>query len=191
MEIGALAFPSGGKLLALDVGLARIGLAVCDPLRLGARPLHTLTRASRNEDFVQLADVVRREEIGGVVCGLPLNMDGSAGPQAQTTRKWAMRLAQALRSLVGQPVPIVLWDERLSSYAARQAAPNWPRSVGEDAVAAAVILQSFLDAQQRDASTFLADAELITLPPKPVPDPAAHTGGTIHAGGNETDNDRT
>ncbi len=170
----AQAFPSQGKLLALDVGLARIGIAVCDPLRLGARPLFTLPRASRNEDFSQLAAVARREEIVGVVCGLPLNMDGSAGAQAQTTRKWAMRLAHALRTLLGKPVSIALWDERLSSYAARQAAADWPRHVGEDAMAAAVILQSFLDAQRRDAETFLVNAELIVLPPRQTAQGALH-----------------
>src|SRR5262245_12010517 len=89
-------FPTKGKLLALDVGLARIGIALCDPLRLRARPHSTLTRTSRNDDFAQLANIVKAEEVVGVVCGLPLNMDGSAGPQAQSTRKWAMRLAQAL-----------------------------------------------------------------------------------------------
>jgi putative Holliday junction resolvase len=142
------AFPTQGKLLALDVGLARIGLAVCDPLWLRARPHSTLTRTSRRQDFAQLATIVKAEEVQGVVCGLPLNMDGSAGPQAQTTRKWAMRLAQALRYLLGAPVPIAFWDERLSSYSARELAQQWPRQ-GEDALAATVILDSFLAAQKQ------------------------------------------
>jgi len=141
-------FPTQGKLLALDVGLARIGIAVCDPLRLRARPHSTLTRASRRDDFAQLAKIVKAEEVQGVVCGLPLNMDGSAGPQAQTTRKWAMRLAQALRFLLGAPLPIAFWDERLSSYSARELAQQWPRQ-GEDALAATVILESFLAAQKQ------------------------------------------
>ena len=153
------AFPTEGKLLALDVGLARIGIAVCDPLRLAARPHSTLTRASRREDFAQLAKIVRAEAVQGVVCGLPLNMDGTAGPQAQTTRKWAMRLAHALRVLLTTPLPIALWDERLSSYSAQELMPQWPKH-GEDALAATVILQSFIAAQKRGD----AISEVIDLP---------------------------
>jgi putative Holliday junction resolvase len=166
--------PTQGKLLALDVGLARIGIAVCDPLRLAARPHSTLTRASRNEDFAQLAEIAKAEEVVGVVCGLPLNMDGTVGPQAQTTRKWAMRLAHALRVLLGKPLPIFFWDERLSSYSARELAQQWPRH-GEDALAATVILQSFLAAQQRGEPL----GEVINLPPRPAT-------GSEH---NEPDND--
>jgi putative holliday junction resolvase len=155
----AATFPSQGKLLALDVGLARIGIAVCDPLRLAARPHSTLTRGSRREDFAHLAEIAKREAVMGVVCGLPLNMDGSAGPQAQTTRKWAMRLAHALRVLLGAPLPIAMWDERLSSYSAQELMPQWPRH-GEDALAATVILQSFLAAQKRGEHI----SEVIDLP---------------------------
>lgn len=153
-------FPSEGKLLALDVGLARIGIAVCDPLRLAARPHSTLTRKSRRDDFAHLARVIEAEEVQGVVCGLPLNMDGTIGPQAQTTYKWAMRLAHALRVLLGHPLPIALWDERLSTFTAQELAHQWPRQVGEDAVAAAVILQSFLAAQRRGEPV----GEIIHLP---------------------------
>jgi putative Holliday junction resolvase len=179
-----------GKLLAFDVGLARIGIAVCDPLRLAARPLGVLQRASRRQDFERLARLVDEQEAVGVVCGLPLNMDGSEGDQARTTRKWAMRLAHALRALLGRPVPIALWDERLSTFAAqsiiaekglqvgRAAGPS-ARTSGrrkgadeyEDAVAAAVILQSFLDADKRGGAVPAQRApgavrDLILLPPK-------------------------
>jgi putative holliday junction resolvase len=156
-------FPAQGKLLALDVGLVRIGIAVCDPLRLVARPHSTLTRASRRADFAQLAKIIKTEEVVGIVCGLPLNMDGSVGPQAQTTQKWAMRLAHAVRLLLGTSLPIALWDERLSSFAAHEVAHQWPRHVGEDAVAAAVILQSFLAAQKRGDTL----PEVIHLPARP------------------------
>ena len=161
-------FPSQGKLLALDVGLARIGIAVCDPLRLAARPHSTLTRKSRRDDFMRLSQIVQAEEVHGVDCGLPLNMDGTAGPQAQTTRKWAMRLAQALRTLLGKPVPIALWDERLSSFTAHELAHQWPRHVGEDAIAAAVILQSFLSAQRSGAAEQTV-LEVINLPARSSP----------------------
>jgi putative Holliday junction resolvase len=153
-------FPTQGKLMALDVGLARIGIALCDPLRLSVRPHSTLTRTSRNDDFAHLAKIARDEEVQGVVCGLPLNMvDGSEGPQAATTRKWVVRLAHALRALLGAPLPIVLWDERLSSYAARDLAAEWPRH-DEDARAAAVILHSYLAAQKRGESS----GEIVEIP---------------------------
>jgi putative Holliday junction resolvase len=154
-----------GKLLALDVGLARIGIAVCDPLRLAARPHSTLHRTSRRDDFAHLAQIAKAEEAQGIVCGLPLNMDGSAGPQAQTTRKWAMRLAQALRVLLGAPIPIAMWDERLSSFSAQELMQQWPRQE-EDALAATVILQSFLAAQKRGVPI----GEVIDLPVRSLVD---------------------
>lgn len=181
-------WPASGKLLALDVGLARIGLAVCDPLRLRARPHSTWTRADRRRDFAHLAEIVVREEIVAVVCGLPLNMDGSAGPQARTTRKWAMRLAHALRVLLDRPVPVALRDERLSSYEARARAEEWP-AAGEDAVAAAIILQGLLDALRR-TQTVADDLfdELICLPPHGAaipPDGAHNTAAPVGAAGAE------
>jgi putative Holliday junction resolvase len=159
-EANAPNFPTQGKLMGLDAGLARIGIAICDPLRLVARPHSTLNRTSRRADFAHLAQIAKDEEIVGVVCGLPLNMDGTRGPQAQTTHKWAMRLAHALRALLGFPLPIAFWDERLSSFTAQELAHQWPRHVGEDAIAAAVILQSFLAAQKRGDTI----QEVIALP---------------------------
>jgi putative Holliday junction resolvase len=145
-----------GKLLALDVGLARIGVAVCDGLHLTVRPLTVVDRRSRNEDFAALADLARREDVQAVICGLPLNMDGSEGPQAQTTRKWAMRLAQALRALLHRPLPVIFWDERLTTFAAQElmadSAASLGKGVREDAVAAAVLLRGYLDAVARGES---------------------------------------
>lgn len=140
-----------GKLLALDVGLARIGVAVCDPLRLAARPLTVIHRRSRRDDFAELARLVQREEVIGIICGLPLNMDGSEGSQAQTVRKWAERCVYALRAILGQAVPLIFWDERLSTFAAQELLAEQGSSkqkIAEDAAAAAVILQNYLDAQR-------------------------------------------
>ncbi|RIK41748.1 MAG: Holliday junction resolvase RuvX [Chloroflexi bacterium] len=134
-----------GKLLALDVGLARIGVATCDPLQLAVRPLTVIRRTSRRADFEKLAALVEQEAPVALLCGLPLNMDGSEGPQAQMVRKWAMRLAHALRALLGSSPPILFWDERLSTFAAQEFLAQTPGQA-EDAVAAAVILQSYLDA---------------------------------------------
>lgn len=158
--------PAQGKLLALDVGLARIGVAVCDPLRLAARPLALLARRSRRDDFARLAQMVESQEVVAVVCGLPLNMDGSEGDQARTTRKWAERLAHALRTLLGRPIPVVLWDERLSTFTAQQIMAEQKLAVSEDAAAAAVILQDFLDATKRGAPIH----DVILLPARPAAD---------------------
>ena len=137
-----------GKILALDVGDARIGVAACDPLGLTVRPLRTLRRRSRRHDFEALARIYAEEEAVLVVCGLPLNMDGSEGPQARKTRNWAARFARALRAARGENVPLLFWDERLSSFAADEwSAEAGPHAAGQDAVAAAMILRSFLDAQ--------------------------------------------
>ncbi|MCL4858303.1 MAG: Holliday junction resolvase RuvX [Caldilineaceae bacterium] len=155
-----------GKLLALDVSQARIGVATCDALGLTVRPLMVIDRTSRRADFARLAELVQRDGVTGIVCGLPLNMDGSEGPQAQMIRKWAMRLAQALRTLVGRAIPVVFWDERLTTYAAREwlaTGPprGWGNEAGEDAVAAAILLQQYLDAQRRGET---ADFGRIELP---------------------------
>ncbi|MBU6348700.1 MAG: Holliday junction resolvase RuvX [Chloroflexi bacterium] len=136
-----------GKLMALDVGLARIGVAVCDPLQLAARPLTVLSRKSRQEDFALLAKLVQQEEVQAILCGLPLNMDGSEGAQAQIVRRWARRLHQALHQKMAPP-PILFWDERLSSYMARAPQPARSQRTADDARAAAVILQSYLDTQK-------------------------------------------
>lgn len=143
-----------GKLLALDVGLVRIGVAACDPLGLSVRPLTVITRKSRREDFDRLGALVRQEEAEALICGLPLNMDGSEGEQAQSTRRWAGRLVRALKHILGTAPPVIFWDERLSSFAADEflaAQPRGKHTVGQDAVAAAIILQSYLDAWRRGA----------------------------------------
>jgi putative Holliday junction resolvase len=148
---GSVAVPlvPTGKLLALDVGLKRIGVAVCDPLQLTVRPLTVVKRRSRNEDFAALAELMRTQEALAVVCGLPLNMDGSEGEQARITRRWAARLAHALRTLLGRPVPVIFWDERLTTFAAQEYGRAATRRWGEDALAAVVLLEGYLDAQRR------------------------------------------
>lgn len=148
-----------GKLMALDVGLARIGVAVCDPLQLAARPLTVFSRKSRQEDFALLARLVQQEEVQAILCGLPLNMDGSEGPQAQIVRRWARRLHQALHQALHPKMapPLLFWDERLSTYMARATQPPQSRRTADDARAAAVILQSYLDTQSLPAESGRAD----------------------------------
>ncbi len=138
-----------GKIIALDVGDARIGVATCDPLRLTVRPLRTLQRRNRRADFDALAKIYAEEEAVLIVCGLPYNMDGTEGPQAHKIRNWAARFTRALSNIRGKEVPLAFWDERLSSFAADQwIAEEGPHAAGQDAVAAAVVLRSFLDDQR-------------------------------------------
>ncbi len=158
-----------GKLLALDVGLARIGVATCDPLQLASRPLLIIHRRSRNADFAQLAELARRETVVALLCGLPLAIDGGDDKLTATIRKWAERLAHALRTLLGQPLPIIFWDEGHTSYAAQQLMAERGERGHDDAIAAAVMLQSYLDAQRRGETL---DYGRIELPEKTTTNPS-------------------
>ena len=135
----------------MDLGERRIGVAVGDPTGTVARPVTTIVHTSRQDDFEAIARLVDEYEVECVVVGLPLSLDGTEGPQARRTRRYAERLAQALN------VPIEFWDERYSSVRAeeilrgkkkKKGRKNRRRARGEvDATAAAVFLQSFLDAR--------------------------------------------
>jgi len=134
------------RLLALDLGERRIGVAISDPTQTVARPLTFIVRASRQADFEAIARLVTENEVERVIVGLPLSLDGSEGPQARQTRRYAERLAGALT------VPIEFWDERYSTLAAAEILKGKRkrrrRGRGElDATAAAVFLQSCLDAR--------------------------------------------
>jgi putative Holliday junction resolvase len=134
----------GTRLAGLDLGTKTIGMAVSDlGLRL-ASPLQTIRRAKFGKDAEALLNLCAREKIGGLILGLPVNMDGTEGPRAQATRAFLRNLAP-LTSL-----PIVLWDERLSTVAAERALlesdmSRRKRAEKIDAAAAAIILQGALD----------------------------------------------
>lgn len=140
------------RLLALDVGDRRVGVAVSDPLGMWARPLSVLVRRSREQDYKAIAALVDEHEVSLVIVGHPLEMHGEVGPQARRVERYAAGLAERL------PVPLVLWDERLSTAEAerllREAGESSRQYRGRiDAVAAAVILQSYLDAvEEREDS---------------------------------------
>jgi putative Holliday junction resolvase len=141
------------RLLALDLGERRIGVAISDPTGTLARPLTTIIRASRREDFEAIADLVSANEAERVIVGLPLSLDGTEGPQARRVRRYADRLAQAV------DVPLEFWDERYSSREAADILGQTKRGRREmrdriDATAAAVILQSYLDAQTLAGRSF-------------------------------------
>ena len=135
------------RILALDVGEKRIGVAISDPLGLTARGLVVLQRSSKEKDFAAIAALVQEHQAERVIVGYPLSLDGSAGPQAQRIAHYAEALAQALE------VPVELWDERLSTVDAERVlretgVSRRRRKQRVDAVAAAAILQSYLEAQR-------------------------------------------
>jgi putative Holliday junction resolvase len=132
-----------GRLLAIDHGTKVIGLALCDPTGLIARPLQLLVRTSKKADFTAINALVTEYDVQAVIVGLPVSPPEVTGyTQADQVRRWASRLANAIS------VPVYLWNERYSSDDAAEllAAAGKPRPDRIDAVAAAVILQSFLDA---------------------------------------------
>lgn len=137
------------RILGLDIGDRRIGIALSDGLGLTAQPMFTLHRTSNpKEDLRSLARMVRKHEVEELVVGLPLHMTGEESPQAKKTRAFANQLAEKTG------LPLHLWDERLSSYEADQILK---RSISDpaqrkallDQVSAAVILQGFLDARRQ------------------------------------------
>jgi putative Holliday junction resolvase len=138
------ALPASGALMGLDPGAKTIGVAVSDGLRLVATALETIRRRRFAEDAARLGEIARHRAVAGVVVGLPLNMDGSEGPRAQSARAFARNVAGALG------LPVALMDERLSSFAAEEAmlaagVPRRRRAGAVDKVAAAIILQGALD----------------------------------------------
>lgn len=140
----AAALPFGRALMGLDLGTATIGLAVSDTGRRIASPLRTLRRTKFTADAAELLAIAAERGIGGLVLGLPRNMDGSEGPRAQSTRAFARNLARLT------PLPIAFWDERLSTVAAERAlleadASRRKRAEVIDHVAAGYILQGLLD----------------------------------------------
>jgi putative Holliday junction resolvase len=138
------ALPPGGRLLGLDVGEKTIGLAISDPGLRVASPLVTLRRSKFTADAERLARLVAERRVGGLVVGLPVNMDGSEGPRCQSVRQFAANLLARL------DLPLAFWDERLSTAAVTRAmldADLSRRRRGEivDQLAAAYILQGLLD----------------------------------------------
>jgi putative holliday junction resolvase len=140
----AKVLPAGVPLMGLDVGTKTIGLALSDVTRTIASGLLTLTRGKFAADTQGLLALVDEHNVGGLVIGLPVNLDGSEGPRAQATRAFARNLAKLT------PHPILLWDERLTTAAAERSlleadVSRRRRAQVIDKVAATLILQSALD----------------------------------------------
>ncbi len=135
---------AGMRILALDHGTTRIGVAVSDELRWIAQPVETFKRRGLEADIAHIQHLVRTYEVGTVVMGLPLRLDGTVGTAAQAVNRFVERLAQAL------DVPVVTWDERLTTKSAEQllVAAEISRKKRKgvvDRVAAALLLQSYLE----------------------------------------------
>jgi len=136
--------PAMTALMGLDLGDKTIGVAVTDRMLSVATPLETVKRKKFGIDAARLLDIATDREIGGIILGLPRNMDGSEGPRCQSTRAFARNLERLT------DLPIGFWDERLSTVAAEKAlleadTTRKRRAEVIDHVAASYILQGVLD----------------------------------------------
>lgn len=133
-----------GRVLAIDLGTVRVGLALSDPLRITGQPWGRIPRRALKADVTALVDIVKQNDVAVVVVGHPLLMSGIAGESAKDAEAFVERLRAALTC------PVVLWDERLTSVQANRAllegnVSRRNRRNVVDAAAAALLLQSWLD----------------------------------------------
>lgn len=146
---GSLATPDHPRVLGLDVGSRRIGIAISDPLGITAQGLETLHRQNKRLDFEKLEKVIRDYGVTQIVVGLPLRMSGLEGTQAEKMQLFAEELRKRFQ------LPVHLWDERLTSAQANRLLRETEMSIkrrGEvvDQMAAVLILQSFMDSRGSD-----------------------------------------
>lgn len=141
------ALPAEARLLGLDLGSKTIGLALSDVRRMVATPYETIRRTKFQADAARLREIIEREQVAGLVLGLPVGMDGNEGPRCQSTRQFAANLLALF------DIPIAFWDERLSTAAVERLLVDdvdmtrKRRAEVVDKMAAAYILQGALDAQ--------------------------------------------
>ncbi len=137
-----------GRVMALDVGEATVGVAVSDPLGMTAQPICTIRRKNLKKDLAAIAGLVSSYEATCLVVGLPLTLRGERGPAAESVGAFVGKLKEFIR------LPVTSWDERLSSVQAERALleGDVSRSKRRSAihqVAAAIVLQSYLDSRNR------------------------------------------
>jgi putative holliday junction resolvase len=133
-----------GRILGLDVGSRRIGVAVSDPLGITAQGLETLERRNKRQDFAHLERVIREYEVKEIVVGLPLRMSGAEGTQAAKMQAFAEELRRRFQ------LPVHLWDERLTSAEANRLLRETDLSIEKrgkavDRMAAMLILQGWME----------------------------------------------
>lgn len=139
------------RLLGIDLGEKRIGIALSDPGRIVAQSAGQIARGTPAETLEKLRDMAARHEVDGAVVGLPLNMNGSDGPAARSAREFAGSLRKGLG------IPVALWDERLTTAEADSLMKSAglsrrKRAVRVDGIAAQLILQSYLDSRGADGA---------------------------------------
>ncbi len=132
------------RVLGIDFGSRRMGLAVSDLLGITAQGIETLQRKNKRSDFAQLQRIVREYQVGEIVLGLPLKLSGEHGPQSEKVMAFAEELRQKFQ------LPVHLWDERLTSAQANRVLREAELSIQKraqavDRMAAVLILQSFLE----------------------------------------------
>lgn len=135
---------TSGALLGVDPGTKTLGLAISDRTRLIASPLETITRTKFKDDAARLLSLYRDNEVSALVMGYPVNMDGSLGPRAQSVRDFCTNVLRI------EDLPILLWDERMSTMAVTRTMitadmSRKKRAANVDKLAAAYILQGVLD----------------------------------------------
>ena len=148
--MGLCGYNPGMRLLGLDFGTKRIGVALSDEMGWTSQGLTTIERRGNDRDVGRIGELVEEHEVEGIVLGLPLNMDGSEGKAAEAVRKFAVLLEERLN------IAVHLWDERLTSWEAEgilkeaQVKPKKRKQV-VDKLAASLILKSYLEAQRESA----------------------------------------
>jgi len=143
------------RVMGLDVGSRTIGVAMSDELQLTAQSLKTIARKTPEDDLEELAAIIHQFDVGQIVVGLPRNMNGTLGEQAEKILKWIKTLEKTIQ------LPVATWDERLSTVAATRILleadlSRKKRKKSVDKLAAAIILQGYLDhtCDRKDDSHF-------------------------------------
>lgn len=136
--------PPKGRILALDLGKKRIGLAVSDPLGITAQGLETLQRTNLRSDLDALAGLIAEHDVTSILMGFPLHMSGKEGRQAVYTREFADRLTKHTG------LEVKMWDERWTTVAAQRVLRESGASIGQrarsvDRLSAVILLSSYLD----------------------------------------------
>lgn len=130
------------KILAIDYGRRRIGLAISDELGVTARPLSTMERKNRRVDLQRLRDLARKNAVGAILVGYPIHMSGKSSEMAEEAARFAVSLRKVLR------LPVELRDERLTSWEAQQMAKELDlgKKADLDSLSAAILLREYLNA---------------------------------------------
>jgi putative Holliday junction resolvase len=133
-----------GRILGIDLGDVRIGIAVSDPLGFTAQGVEVIRSKSQAEDLQRIGELIRQYEVEKIALGFPKNMNGTIGPRGEKTQEYAKLLEETFH------LPVILWDERLSTMAAERMlieadVRRNKRKLVVDKMAAAIILQNYLD----------------------------------------------